>query len=87
VAARQPLAPVDGTIRFLPIPAITGLAFACLVGAALGRRDDMRAADPIHDSRSTIDAATSVEMEDRRTARAGAWAGAAATDIGASSST
>jgi hypothetical protein len=87
VAARQPLAPIDGTLRFLPIPAITGLAFVCLVSAALGRRDEDRAAHPIRDSRSTIDATKSVEIEDRRTARSGAWAGAAATDIGATSST
>jgi hypothetical protein len=39
VAAHQPLAPVDGTLRFLPIPAITGLAFVCLMTAAIGRRD------------------------------------------------
>lgn len=37
VAARQPLAPVDGTLRFLPIPALTGLAFVCLMTAAIGR--------------------------------------------------
>jgi hypothetical protein len=36
VAAAQPLAPTDGMFRFLPIPALTGLAFACLMTAAIG---------------------------------------------------
>jgi type I phosphodiesterase/nucleotide pyrophosphatase len=35
-AAHQPLTPVDATLRFLPIPAIGGLAFACLATAAIG---------------------------------------------------
>ena len=35
-AALQPLAPADGTLRFLPIPALTGLAFICLMTAAIG---------------------------------------------------
>ena len=87
VAARQPLAPIDGTLRFLPIPAITGLAFVCLTSAVLGRRDHVRAAHPMRDSRSPIDAPKPIEIEDRRTARDGAWAGAAANDMGATSST
>jgi hypothetical protein len=36
LASRQPLAPVDGTLRFVPIPALTALAFVCLVTAAIG---------------------------------------------------
>ena len=43
-AALQPLAPSDGTLRFLPIPALTSLAFICLMTAAIGgverTRDD-----------------------------------------------
>ena len=38
VAAQQPLAPADGTLRFLPIPALSGLAFVCLMIAATGTR-------------------------------------------------
>jgi len=37
-AAHQPLAPADGTLRFLPIPALAGLAFICFMTAALGRQ-------------------------------------------------
>lgn len=36
LASRQPLAPLDGTLRFVPIPALTALAFVCLVTAAIG---------------------------------------------------
>lgn len=36
LASRQPLAPDDGTLRFVPIPALTALAFVCLVTAAIG---------------------------------------------------
>src|SRR5262249_12831612 len=36
VAAHQPLAPADGTFRFLPIPALSALAFACLTIATMG---------------------------------------------------
>jgi type I phosphodiesterase/nucleotide pyrophosphatase len=36
VAAAQPLAPIDGTFRFLPIPALTSLAFVCLMTAVIG---------------------------------------------------
>ncbi len=39
LAAQEPLAPADGTLRFLPIPALTGLAFICLATALFGRRD------------------------------------------------
>jgi phosphopentomutase/2,3-bisphosphoglycerate-independent phosphoglycerate mutase family metalloenzyme/type I phosphodiesterase/nucleotide pyrophosphatase len=39
LAAQQPLAPADGTLRFLPIPALTGLAFICLATALFGRRE------------------------------------------------
>ena len=39
IASHQPLAPADGTLRFLPIPALGGLAFACLTLAAVGRTD------------------------------------------------
>ncbi len=35
-AAHQPLAPADGMLRFLPIPFLTGLAFICLMTAAIG---------------------------------------------------
>jgi type I phosphodiesterase/nucleotide pyrophosphatase len=38
IATHQPLAPADGTLRFLPIPALAGLAFICLVTAVVGRR-------------------------------------------------
>lgn len=38
VAAHQPLAPADGMLRFLPIPFLTGLAFICLMTAAIGIR-------------------------------------------------
>ena len=43
-AALQPLAPADGTLRFLPIPALTGLAFICLMTAAIGGVERLRAA-------------------------------------------
>jgi len=36
VAAFQPVAPVDGTLRFVPIPALTSLAFVCLMTFAVG---------------------------------------------------
>src|SRR5881409_735417 len=36
VGAFQPVAPVDGTLRFVPIPALTSLAFICLMTAAVG---------------------------------------------------
>lgn len=54
VAARQQLAPVDGTLLFLPIPTLAALAFVCLATATVGtwgrvrdrsslaRRDDVR---------------------------------------------
>jgi len=41
-AAHQPLAPADGTVRFLPIPALAGLAFVCLLIAAMGTRGRRR---------------------------------------------
>ncbi|HYV55906.1 MAG TPA: alkaline phosphatase family protein, partial [Candidatus Nitrosopolaris sp.] len=41
-AAHQPLAPADGTVRFLPLPAFSGLAFACFMVAAMGRRGRTR---------------------------------------------
>jgi hypothetical protein len=44
VAAHQPLAPADGMLRFLPIPALTALAFICLTAAAIGRREGTPAA-------------------------------------------
>ena len=37
-AAHQPLAPVDGMLRFLPIPALTALAFICVATAVAGTR-------------------------------------------------
>ncbi len=49
VAARQPLAPIDGMLRFLPIPAITALAFACLMTAGGGLWDRQPAPSPIGD--------------------------------------
>jgi len=36
-ASQQPLAPTGGMLLFLPIPALAGLAFVCLVTAAIGR--------------------------------------------------
>jgi len=38
-AAFQPVAPVDGTLRFVPIPALTSLAFVCLMTFAVGLAD------------------------------------------------
>lgn len=38
IAAHQPLAPTDATLGFLPIPALTGLAFIAIVAAAAGFR-------------------------------------------------
>jgi hypothetical protein len=88
VAARQPLAPVDGTIRFLPIPALTGLAFVCLMSAVLGQRDRAHAGLPIADRRSaTIGALGPAAVADCEPARPDAWSGAAARDIGATGST
>jgi hypothetical protein len=85
VAAQQPLAPADGTIRFLPIPALTGLAFACLVSAALGRPEPVHAALPLRDSRSAaIDATGPVGAEGYPAADA--WSGAGARDVGAAGS-
>ncbi|HXJ34141.1 MAG TPA: alkaline phosphatase family protein [Candidatus Eisenbacteria bacterium] len=49
VAARQPLAPIDGMLRFLPIPAITALAFVCLMTAGAGLWHRLPAAGPIRD--------------------------------------
>ena len=43
VAAHQSLAPADGTLRFLPIPALTGLAFVCLMTAGIGIEGGVRA--------------------------------------------
>jgi hypothetical protein len=43
VAAHQSLAPADGTLRFLPIPALTGLAFVCLMTAGIGIQGGVRA--------------------------------------------
>src|SRR5262249_51300084 len=43
VAAAQPLAPADGTLRFLPIPAFTALAFVCVLSAVVGTTEPMRA--------------------------------------------
>jgi hypothetical protein len=37
-AARQPLAPAGGTLHFLPIPALGGLAFICGMTALVERR-------------------------------------------------
>jgi hypothetical protein len=42
VAAGQPLAPADGTLRFLPIPALAGLAFICFTTAAVGKEGMVR---------------------------------------------
>ena len=36
VGAFQPVAPVHGKLRFVPIPALTSLAFICLMTAAVG---------------------------------------------------
>ncbi len=36
VGAFQPVAPVHGKLRFVPIPALTSLAFVCLMTAAVG---------------------------------------------------
>jgi hypothetical protein len=37
MATHQRLAPADGTLPFLPIPALAGLAFICLMTAVVGR--------------------------------------------------
>jgi phosphopentomutase/2,3-bisphosphoglycerate-independent phosphoglycerate mutase family metalloenzyme/type I phosphodiesterase/nucleotide pyrophosphatase len=42
VAAAQPLAPADGTLRFLPIPAFTALAFVCVLSAVVGTTQPVR---------------------------------------------
>ncbi len=52
-AAFQPLAPADGTLRFSPVPALTGPAFICLVTAAIGFSERGRVADP---APATVDA-------------------------------
>jgi hypothetical protein len=88
VAARQPLAPVDGMIRFLPIPALTGLAFVCLMSAVVGRSDRAHAGLPVADRRSTtIGALGTAAAVDYERARPDAWNDAAARDIGATEST
>lgn len=45
-AAARPLAPSDGMLRFLPIPALTALAFICIATAIVGTwsREPERAA-------------------------------------------
>jgi hypothetical protein len=52
VAAHEPLAPADGTLRFLPIPFLTSLAFVCLMTGAIGIRGKVRAGEslPEHDA-------------------------------------
>jgi len=51
-AALQPLAPSDGTLRFLPIPALTGLAFICLMTAAIGFSERALAAEAVEPARA-----------------------------------
>jgi phosphopentomutase/2,3-bisphosphoglycerate-independent phosphoglycerate mutase family metalloenzyme len=38
MATHRPLTPADGTLHFLPIPALAGLAFICLMTAVVGGR-------------------------------------------------
>jgi hypothetical protein len=55
VAAFQPLAPVNGMFRFLPIPALTSLAFICLVTAAVGIPESGTWAVPREPSAEDVD--------------------------------
>jgi hypothetical protein len=84
VAAQQPLAPANGTLRFLPIPAITGLAFVCLMTAAIGRRDRVRAGVRL---RAPLAAETisweRPEATQGQGARGGSWSEPSAPDRGA----
>src|SRR6266850_382912 len=41
-AAHEPLVPADGTLRFLPIPALAGLAFICFTISAVGSEGMVR---------------------------------------------
>jgi hypothetical protein len=87
VAAVQPLAPADGTFRFLPIPAITGLAFACLMTAAIGRWAWMRAGLPLR-GRGAHERPSweSSEATDYTPAHPTAWSRSGTSDIGAAGS-
>jgi hypothetical protein len=63
VAAFEPVAPADGMLRFLPIPALTCLAFICLLTAAIATPERVVADDTLGEEAASAGAGRAGALE------------------------